>query len=287
MKKTLPFVFLAAIIALVFAFFEYRSDDDLHIFFLDVGQGDAVLIKRGQTEILVDGGPSPGRLTGELGSRLPLWDRTIELVVLTHPHQDHLAGLVEVIKRYEVGAVIQPAAMPETEDGIEFQNGLYSEWQKLLSEKKTHLIDAFAGQTIEINGIEIQVINPRLSPFSGTSSDADNNSIVLNVTFGDFSFLLTSDIYSAAESSMLLSRLVPDCSVLKIAHHGSGSSTSQEFLNVSHPEAAVISVGENNYGQPDYEVLGRLSICPVYRTDENGTIEFVTNGNWLRARTAR
>ena len=285
--KKLPLILVVGIIALAFVVYESRSDNNMHVYFLDVGQGDSVLIKRGQIEILIDGGPSPGKLTNELGKLLPLWDRNIELVVLTHPHEDHLAGLVEFIKRYEVGSVMETETSPNSAEGTEYNVGLYSEWQELISKNGIRVIDARAQQMIELNGIEIDILNPKPVYISGTSSDTDNNSIVLDVIFGDLSFLLTSDIYSSGESRMLSSRLVPDCSVLKVAHHGSNSSTSQEFLNVSKPEVAVVSVGENNYGQPAGEVLNRLAGCKLYQTDESGTIEFITNGSSLWVRTAR
>ena len=108
---------------------------------------------------------------------------------------------------------------------------------------------------------------------------------MLNVEAGDFSFLLTSDINCETEFDLLYNRMIPDCDVMQVAHHGSGTSTSLEFLNVARPELAVISVGQNDYGHPDGEVLNRLSGIIVYRTDAAGTIEFITDGGELWIKT--
>jgi competence protein ComEC len=258
----------------------YRPDENAHVFFLDVGEGDATLVRQGNFDILIDGGPSPQTIGTELGKCLPFWDRSIELVILTHPHADHLAGLVEVLSRYQVGEVVYPAFA--TSDEGEYDKPLFDEWQRLISEKKIKVTLAQAYQEIKLGDILINVVNPPSSLLTGTESDIDNNSVVLQIRYGAIAFLITGDLMWEGELGLSYERRLPQSTVFKVAHHGSNTSTSDEFLNVLMPQIAVISVGQNGYGHPQKEVLdrlnGRLGSPNIYRTDERGTIEFITDG---------
>jgi competence protein ComEC len=258
-------------------------DDKLHVSFLDVGQGDAILIQtpNGQ-DILIDGGPDPQKINLELSKKLPFWDRTIDLVVCTQPQADHVTGLVEVLQRYEVEQVLEP--------GVSYNSSIYQEWCNLVEEKQIKWDTAQAGQEIDLgNGIKIEVLNPPASLWEGTSDDVDNNGVVLRLSWGQLSFLFTADIREEAEFELIGQRANLKSTVLKVAHHGSETSTSQRFLAAVDPEVAVISVGADNpFGHPSPEVLERLIDMVgednVYRTDEDGTIEFITDGEklWLR-----
>jgi competence protein ComEC len=255
-------------------------DDKLRVSFLDVGQGDAILIQRGSQQVLVDGGPSPQLLNLELGKKMPFWDRTIELVVLTHPHADHLTGLVEVLKRYRV----ERALYPDLEDN----SPLYKEWQGLIKEDINYTF-AQAGQKINLGGdVTMEVLNPQVPPLSGTNSDMNNNSVVLRLCAGEISFLLTADIEREAEFELITQGSKLSSTVLKVGHSGSKTSTTPEFLTAARPIVAVISVGENRFGHPSGEVIGRLEkelgAEYIYRTDEQGTIEFTTDGErlWIK-----
>jgi len=260
-------------------------DDNLHISFLDVGQGDAILIHRGTQQILVDGGPSPQDITIELGKKMPFWDRTIELVVSTHPSADHLTGLVEVVDRYRVEQVIQPE--------VDSQSSIYRKWLRLLEEKDTECLTARAGQRIDLGGgATIEVMNPQTPPLEGTYSDEDNNGVILRVTMGKASFLLTADTMAEAESELIARRASLESTVLKVGHHGSNTSTTPRFLAMVDPKVAVIPVGaDNTYGHPTDEVMARLAekvgTENIYRTDRDGTIEFVTDGEKLWVETER
>jgi competence protein ComEC len=236
--------------------------------------------------VLIDGGPSPQMLTRELGKRMPFWDRTIELVVLTHPHDDHLSGLVEVLKRYQVERVLYP--------DLDYDSPLYEEWERLIEEKDIANTAAQAGQEIELGeGVMIRVVNPQTPQLTGTEADIDtdvenNGSLVLRLDAGRVSFLFTADIMWEAEFGLIAQGAELDCTVLKVAHHGSNSSTTADFLEAANPQLAVISVGADNpYGHPGDEVLERLKTSlgeeNVFRTDEDGTIEFITDGEelWL------
>jgi len=274
-KWALPPLLLAAVLVWVAA--ASLPDDKLHLSFLDVGQGDAILIQQGSQQVLIDGGPSPQAINLELGRKMPFWDRTIELVVLTHPDHDHLAGLVEILKRFRVRQVLYP--------DLDYASPLYAEWLKLIAEKRISHTLAYAGQQVDLGGGAVmEVLNPRQA--HPTSPNVDDNSLVVRLKAGEVSFLLTGDIGVERELELIASRAVKASTVLKVAHHGSATSTSAEFLAVARPRVAVISVGAGNrFGHPDNEVLDRLErklgTGNIYRTDEQGTIEFITDGKRL------
>ncbi|MFC2026952.1 ComEC/Rec2 family competence protein [Chloroflexota bacterium] len=241
----------------------------------------ATLIQKGSQQVLIDGGPSPQAITLELSDKIPFWDRTIELVVLTHPHDDHITGLVEVLDNYRVEQVLSP--------DIDCDLTIYDEWLRLIEEKDIECTTACAGQRIEFDGVVIEVLNPQNPPLLGTESNTDNNGVVLYVSIGEIGFLLTADIMWEEELELITRRAIPQSTVLKIAHHGSITSTTIEFLDVASPRVAVISVGaDNNFNHPNDEVVQRLEeelgAENIYRTDEDGTIEFITDGKrlWMR-----
>jgi competence protein ComEC len=257
--------------------------DELHVSFLDVGEGDAVLIQKGSRQVLIDGGPSPQSINLELSRQMPFWDRSIDLVVLTHPHQDHLAGLMEVLRRYDVGQVLYPS--------LDYASSSYDEWSRLIGETGVKSTIACAGQQIDMgDGVIIEVLSPSVNLLKGTESDLDNNSVVLRLRDGKVSFLLTADIMSDTEWELIRERADLACTVLKVAHHGSDTSTTSEFLAVVNPRIAVISCGvDNKFGHPNDIVIGRLQVKldedNLYRTDTQGTIEFITDGEklWVEA----
>ena len=260
-------------------------DDKLHISFLDVGQGDAILIQTPDSQnILIDGGPDPQKIGLELGKRLPFWDRTIDLMVSTQPQADHVTGLVEVLQRYKVKQVLEP--------GVPYNSSIYHEWLKLVEEKQIKHEVARAGQEIDLGkGIKMEILNPPTELFEGTSDDVDNSGVVLRLTWGKVSFLLTADIRQEAELELIKQRANLRSTVLKVAHHGSKTSTYPQFLAAADPEIAVISVGaDNRFGHPSPEVVNRLidrlGEDKVYRTDRDGTIEFITDGErlWIRGK---
>jgi competence protein ComEC len=270
---------LLVVAALVACAAATMPDSKLRVSFLDVGEGDAILVQKGSQQVLVDGGPSPQAIGVELGRRMPFWDRTIELVVLTHPHQDHLAGLVEVLRRYQVGQVLYPDTGGGTPE--------YDEWLRLIEEKGIRHTIACSGQQINLgDGVLMEVLNPPEGHLSGTESDVDNNGVVLYLHDGGVSFLLTADIMKEAEWELISRRAKLASTVLKVAHHGAATSTTPEFLAVASPRVAVISAGAGNkFGHPDAEVLsrleGKIGSENIYRTDEQGTIEFTTDGERL------
>jgi len=270
---------LATMAMLVWFLAAAIPDDRLHVSFLDVGQGDAILVQQGTQQVLIDGGPSPQKVNLELGRQMPFWDRTIELVILTHPDQDHLAGLVEVLKRYRVEKVLDP--------NLDSDSPLYEEWQRLIAEKDIEKTTARAGQQINLSEATFEVLHPPETLLKSAAEDVDdNNSAVLWLRTGRASFLLAADIRQEAEFHLITQRAALDSTVLKVAHHGSATSTTQEFLSAVDPQIVVISVGtDNKFGHPSPEVVARLEhklgTDNIYRTDRHGTITFTTDGERL------
>jgi competence protein ComEC len=255
-------------------------DDKVHVSFLDVGQGDAALIQTpsGQN-ILIDGGPDSQKIHLALGQKLPFWDRTIDLVVCTQPQADHVTGLVDVLQRHTVNQVLEP--------GLPSDSATYHEWQRVVEENGIQHSIAQAGQEIDLgNEIKIEVLHPPKRPLEGTSHDIDNNGVVLRLSWGQISFLFAADIRQEAEYELIMQRANLKSTVLKVPHHGSTTSTTSYFLAAVEPEVAVISAGADNpFGHPQSDVLHRLIGAVgndnVYRTDEDGTVECVTDGEKL------
>jgi competence protein ComEC len=215
-------------------------DTKLEVSFLDVGQGDAILIKTpaGQ-QILIDGGPNPDTVCQQLGKKMPFWDKSLDMVVLTHSHDDHLVGLMGVLQRYKVGQVLESG----------FGEGpVYREWLTQIEEKEIGWTIARAGQDVDLGeGIRLEVLYPYNELLEGTESEANSNSVVLRLVWDKVSFLFTGDADDDAEQDILYGGVVHDLdsTVLKVGHHGSNYSTCSGFLAVIDPQVAVISVGES------------------------------------------
>jgi competence protein ComEC len=260
-------------------------DGRLHVAFLDVGQGDAMLITtpHGQ-QVLIDGGPSPSALTTALGREMPFWDRSLDLVVMTHPDADHVTGLVAALDRYRVGGWL--------DNGLASDDAIYAECLARLEASQVTRCGVRAGDHLELGeGIALEVLHPPPEPLTGTAADDNNNSVVLRLVWEDAEFLLTGDLEAEAEHVLLASGQPLSAGVLKVAHHGSGGSSTVEFLAAVDPAYAVLSVGvDNRFGHPNPAVLERLEELgqvTVLRTDQQGTIEFVTDGQRLSVRTER
>ena len=233
----------------------------LTVHFIDVGQGDAILIDRGDTDILVDGGPTSANVLAYLRGQA-IGD--IDLLVATHPHADHIGGLADVLAQYVVSEVWV--------NGDTATSQTYQSFAAAVADEGAPVREVTRGHTTQMNGLEIAVLNPT----SQLTGDLNGDSVVFRLTCGGVSVLLTGDATSNSEASMLAdSGLGLDSDVLKVGHHGSSTSTSAAFLAAVSPTDAVISVGAGNtYGHPTQETLGRLAAAgaTVFRTDLNGTV---------------
>jgi len=269
----------AAVVLLVLAgnAWHGRPDGRLHVMFLDVGQGDAIFVQTPSgRQILVDGGPSGSVLLSQLGRHMPFWDRTLDLVLLTHSDIDHVSGLVPVLERFRVDHVVFH------EEGA--SSDVYERWLKDVAHERGVVSDVRAGQQIDLDqGVRMTVL------YSGgkcmqADGNSNNCSVVTRLEYGQFSVLLPGDIEAPIEQSLVYDGAVQQSVVLKAAHHGSCTSTTQEFVDAVAPQVVVISVGaDNEFGHPCDGVLERLAGLQVYRTDEDGTIEIVTDGSryWI------
>ena len=249
-----------------------RPDGNLHVSFLDVGQGDAILIESPDgRQMLVDGGQYPSLLLSRVGEQLPFWDKHIDLVVATHPDSDHVAGLADLFANYQVGAVLTNGLHEESGSGY---FGLLS----VADQAGTPVRGIRTGEVIEFGtDVEIEILHAGELP----GSDQDNDeSIVMRLIYDNFSLLLTGDAGQSAEQMLLRKGIEGQSAVLKAGHHGSNTATSREFLQAVHPQIVIISGGGERYGHPHEEVLQRIAEtgAAVWRTDELGTIELVSDG---------
>ncbi|NJD26964.1 MAG: ComEC/Rec2 family competence protein [Chloroflexi bacterium] len=264
----------------------HRPDGFARIVALDVGQGDAILVEGGLGgRLLVDGGPDPGRLLIALDERFPPWDRRIDAVVLTHPHEDHVAGLVLVLQRYRVERVYEP--------GMAGPGPGYAAWEVELGEPGAPTRKALAtGDRLAVDEVRLHVLWPDPGQVpeapASTGTGINNVSIVLLGEFRGQRFLLTGDIEEEVDPE-LVARGLPRVDVLKVAHHGSRTASTEDFLEALRPRIAVVSTGRGNpYGHPTPEALDRLAAAAgrTYRTDLDGTVEVVLDGATARVTTA-
>ncbi len=271
-SKNILFIIFAIFFALdVFLVFSFDNQDAINnskIIFFDIGQGDATMVDiGGGVQILIDGGDGE-RILEKLGKFMPLFDRKVELLIVTHPDKDHMGGLVEVLKYYEVEQII--------ETGIFCDTAICKEWDELVEEKNIPIKYAEFGQRININDIDIKILFPFENLKDQKMKDDNESSIVLRIDTENNSYLLTGDAGFAVENMLLEKNIYIETKILKIAHHGSKNATSNEFLRKVNPQKAVIPVGKNSYGHPAKELLNRLKNLNVefFRTDVSGDLVF-------------
>ena len=268
------------------AVYDLNKPQLLEVNFFDVGQGEAIFIETpSRHQILIDGGPS-SLILEKLAESLPFWDRTIDLIILTHPEHDHLAGLIEVLKRYKVENILWTGIVRDTSE--------YDEWVKLIKNEGAKIKIAQASQRINLSTYEVNRHIDILYPFENLEGqefeNSNNTSIVAKLIFGENSFLFTGDAYQSVEKKLVSRGWGLNSDVLKVGHHGSKTSTSEEFIKQVSPEIAVISVGKDNpYQHPHQETLDTLEKygIKILRTDKEGDIKIISNGESLRAELPR
>ena len=257
--------------------FELNKDKFLEVNFFDVGQGDAIFIQAPKrTQILIDGGPS-SKVLEKLGKEMSFWDRTIDLIILSHPEKDHISGLIEVLKRYKVENILWTGVVRDTAE--------YEEWLNLIKEEGADVKIAQAGGKILLGNAEIEILYPFKNMEGKELKDSNDSSVVAKLIFGDNSFLFTGDAGEKTEKTIMGELVSLGSDVLKIGHHGSKYSSTEEFIKAVSPEIAVIEVGkDNSYGHPTAEVLDRLLKygIDILRTDQNGDIKIISDGKNLK-----
>jgi competence protein ComEC len=296
-KDKVILIFLLSLLAFIWAVIFSLPNRNLHISFCDVGQGDGILISKGKTQILIDGGPD-SKVLKCLSDNIPFWDRQIEMVFLTHPDGDHAIGLIDVLERYKVKYFV----LNKIGKNEEFFKILV---KKLILENPTYIF-AEKNAEIKLGEVHLRLLWPDIKTTDSNNleklikdknnsdeeeilnqfsiiEDSNEHSIVLRLDYGNFCLFLPGDISSETED---LLNTQGSCEILKVAHHGSRYSTSDSFLKKLKPKLAVISVGKNSFGHPSKEIIKRLENqgVKVLRTDERGTVNILTNGKdfWLK-----
>ncbi|MFO7664686.1 MAG: DNA internalization-related competence protein ComEC/Rec2 [Chloroflexota bacterium] len=250
-----------------------RPDGRLHVVFLDVGQGDAIFLQTPDgRQVLVDGGRYPSQLLDLMSRQMPFWDRSLDIVIATHPDEDHIAGLVTVLERYQTDRLIT--------NGVESTGiPIYEALLTAAAGQKTPVHVTRAGETVDLGGgVSLEILHPDRSFRRDSQNEA---SVVARLTYGELAVLLTGDAEAAAEKAMLDGGHVLEAIVLKAGHHGANASSSESFLAAVRPRYIIISAGrDNSYGHPHPAMLSRAGEigAVVMRTDELGTIELISDG---------
>jgi len=280
MSKKIFLYFIAILLLLNFfcwqeVFNLVKNGYILKVYFLDVGQGDSIFIETPQKhQILIDGGPDSIVLE-KLQKIMPATDRTIDLVILTHPEKDHMQGLIEVLQRYSVDYILWTGIIRDSPE--------YQKWISVLAEEQNQgakIITAEFGQAITAGGVKIDILHPFEKLVGQEMEDSNDSSVVSRLFFGENVFLFTGDITTKTEQELMEEKMELRADILKVGHHGSKYSTAIEFLENISPEFAIISSGKNSYGHPTSEVLQRLKNfgIKVLRTDLDGDIKIISDG---------
>ncbi|MFZ2024678.1 MAG: MBL fold metallo-hydrolase [Microgenomates group bacterium] len=279
---------------LLFNFFQQLPDGKLHIVFCNVGQGDATYIQfpRGK-DMLIDGGPGgqTPKVLGCLAKHMSMFDREIDVVVLTHPQEDHLGGLNEIVKRYQVQYFVYSGRTAMTEG--------FTTLIKQIREKQIPVRIAVTGEDIVIGKTQFSVLFPQPSSvaYAGKSTvlgatDVNESCLVLRLSYGSFDALFMGDADSQVDPELVKQpfRTQGKLEVLKVPHHGSKTGMTEGFFTwIGLTDTAIISVGKNMYGHPAPETLQQLTKrnMHVQRTDQEGDIEIITDGKTWSVKTAK
>ncbi|OGZ60559.1 MAG: hypothetical protein A2919_01615 [Candidatus Spechtbacteria bacterium RIFCSPLOWO2_01_FULL_43_12] len=265
---------LAGIAILSFALaFVSTPTGALEVHFLNIGQGDAIFINTpSQRQVLIDGGRTDSPILQKLAGKMPFYDRDIDLVVATHMDADHIGGLIRVLENFEVGGVLVSTTGSDTD--------LSDKLWKIIKEKNIPVAKVKVGDKFTLdNDVEMFI----LSPFENINADAGGNdiSIVAKLVYKDDSFMLTGDIEKMGEYALAGGGADIKSDVLKVAHHGSNTSSVKYFLDKVSPALAVIQVGENRYGHPHPAVIERIvgTGATILRNDLNGDVSLYSYGD--------
>ena len=279
MKKRIIFIFSILVFLNIIAWYvvyEVSEEKPLKVVFFDVGQGDSIFIETpGRYQILIDGGPD-STVLAKLSKEMPFYDRSIDLVILTHPEHDHIFGLLEVLRNYRVDNILWT--------GVVRDNPEWEEWIDLIKKEGARIEIAVSGERVVLANSYIDILYPN-KPLKGEIHKSLNNtSIVCALKYNNISFLFTGDIERSVEEELAESGKNLKSDVLKVSHHGSKTSSAPLFLEKVLPLFAVISVGrDNKYHHPHPVTLANLKKfgIEVLRTDRDGSITFLSDGTKL------
>lgn len=261
-------------ILLILAMFLSRSDGQLHVWLLDLGHSNAVLLQSpGGAHILVDGGRFPARLMTALGDRLPFYDRKIELLAITHPDSWDISALNQVLDRYAIGAALY--------HGQANSSDVFQQIQARLAASETPVVEVRAGYRIQLDdGLVLEVLHPPAKP--GIADKLKDHALVLRVSYGNASYLLTSDLGIDGQNDMVSRGVVPTATIFQLPQHATRFSLAAEFLLRVQPQLAMVQIdAANPRGDPYPDTLAMLGDVPVLRTDEQGTIHISSDGERL------
>lgn len=268
-------LFLGISALLVWGKIKAHQDNKLYAYFFDVGQGDAIYLRTPDNQdIVIDGGPDNAVLS-QLGTYMPFYDRKIELMILTHPHEDHINGLIEMLDKYKVDKVLAPL--------VSYDSASVVEWERKLTSNNIAVSSGLQGQKIGLGTSRIEILSPSEELLQ--DDNVNNASIVLKYIYGNTKLVLTGDAEEEAEAYMIKSEGVNlQADFLKVGHHGSKTSSTGSFLDLVKPEYAVISVGAGNkFNHPSSNTIEKLKEREIeyFRTDYNGTIFCISDAQRL------
>lgn len=269
--KRIFFLFLFIIVLVIFLLkdcYIYKNGGNLEISFLDVGEGDAIFIKtpKGKS-VLIDGGPS-NEVVYKIDEILPFYSRTVDVMVVSHPHADHLTGLIEVLRRYKVKKIFMNNQDFENQENLVFNFEVKN--------KNMLINNLYEGQELNIEDLALVILWPRNS--CDSSDDLNNCSMVFRLSYRDFCAYFTGDINDKIQEEIMQDFNITECVLIKIPHQGAENSISEDFIKIVNPEFGIISVGQdNNYGHPNENILSLLNNnkIKVLRTDVNGDIKVI------------
>jgi competence protein ComEC len=272
MKFLITLLSLAVVVVWMAAL--YPKTTKLSLRMLDVGQGDALLLTLPERQtILIDGGPDH-TVIERLGTYLPFWEHSLDALILTHPHEDHLVGALDVLNTYTLGTVLSNPVKDE-------KTASWKAWNAKLTNQR----NIRAKDVATIRTEDSQVV---LEIFTGeqVSANQNNNSVVVGITYGSVKFALMGDAESELEEELVRETTFfsAPVTVLKVGHHGSQTSSSPPFLETLHPLIGLISCGiDNKFNHPSVNIINRFlyNRTHLFRTDRQGTIEVRTDGNNL------